>query len=182
MTETTLSRRKKARNDLTAEFVRSFLDYDPETGIFIWKYNEARSRRINMKCVGKVAGCIDSRGYIRIGVCGALYLAHRLAWLCAYGTWPASEIDHIDGNPSNNKISNLRMSTISENNCNRRSGQGRYPKGVGVFHRNGNTYVFAHIKKFGKSIHLGMFNTVDEAHIAYCEAAPKIHGEFARTE
>lgn len=65
--------------------------------------------------IGKPAGHCDRTGYRRIMLDYKMYLAHRIIWLLHYSEWPVNYIDHIDGNPRNNKIENLRDVSHSEN-------------------------------------------------------------------
>src|SRR5690348_14306740 len=96
--------------------LRAMLNYDPETGLFTWRHT-GKGRKAT---VGS-----NSHGYvsIRLTVRGKKkgYLAHRLAWFYTYGEWPKNLIDHIDMNPANNAISNLREATHSTNKANRRA-------------------------------------------------------------
>lgn len=91
-----------AKTDITAEFLREILDYNPDTGVFIWK--QKLSDRI---VPGKVAGGAKT-GSVRIGVLGTNYLAHRLVWLYVTGEWPKHIISHINGNLNDNRFCNLR--------------------------------------------------------------------------
>lgn len=96
---------------LTADYVREVLDYNPETGEFIWK------KRAGHIMPGTKAGGIWKNGYCFIKLKGKQYLAQRLAWLYYYGEWPSGilEVDHIDLNKSNNAITNLRLCTRPSN-------------------------------------------------------------------
>ena len=162
---------------LTAETVRKLLDYDPETGVFRWR-TSGRGR----KGSGSVAGCAKHyRGYASVHVLGKSYASHRLAWLYVYGEWPSDEIDHINTIKDDNRIVNLRIASRSQNkaNCKAKCNNLTGFKGV-------------HLDKFGKfqakitlnnrQRHLGRFDTAEEAHAAYCAAAEKHFGEFARFE
>jgi hypothetical protein len=106
-------------DDLTAEHVRAILDYNPDTGVFRWRWRDDWRKNENARWAGKVAGNINRRGYVRIGINGRSYLAHRLAWFFIYGEWPQKDLDHIDGDPGNNHIANLRLATRQENTRNR---------------------------------------------------------------
>lgn len=161
-------------------FVREWLDYDPITGIFRWRKQPGCARRV----VGCVAGTKRNGTYvlIRLGEYGQL-AAHRLAWIYVHGIEiGGSEIDHIDGNPSNNAISNLRLATSSQQKQNRR---------VQSNNRSGLKGAFYHACHKGKKwrsqikvgdtlIFLGYFHTPEEAHEAYADAALQYFGEFAR--
>lgn len=101
---------------LDQKTVKELLHYDPETGIFMWRKNRGRLAKAN-----NVAGCVHKKdGRVRIKLFGTSYLAHRLAWIYVYGTWPKHNIDHIDHNPRNNRIKNLRDVTKKENNKNQK--------------------------------------------------------------
>lgn len=112
------------------------------------------------------------RGQVKID--GKPYLAHRLVWLLTYGYMP-DFIDHIDRNPMNNKISNLRSVTKSENEHNRgiyKNNSSGYP---GVCFDKRNKKYKAGIKINGKQIHLGYFDTASEAFTAYMLAKIEYH-------
>lgn len=114
------------KNDhtITLDNICQLLDYDPVTGIFLWKLP------VGNTSTGKQAGTLKPDGYIRIQVNGRLYYAHRLAWLMAYGEWPSNIIDHIDGDRKNNSLANLRNATLTENNRSRKRVSAKYKKGV----------------------------------------------------
>lgn len=160
---------------VTAERLREVLHYDQDTGVFTWLKPPTSRRQLT----GQAAGCWSGK-YRVIGVDGTLYRAHRLAWLHVTGKWPAHGLDHRDGDGGNNKWSNLREASTSENNRNRRGHGVVSLKGVSRFVRGSRFR--AHIRVNGKGYHLGSFGTAEEAHAAYCAAAARLHGEFARTE
>lgn len=105
-------------------------------------------------------------------------MAHQLAWLYVNGTWPPSQIDHIDGDGLNNKIENLRLANSAQNNSNRSFNGAVGFKGV-YWNKSGKAYR-AQIQINGRRIYLGSFATPEEAHEAYVKAAKELHGEFAR--
>lgn len=152
---------KSRAETLSIDEARQILSYDRETGIFTWK----RGFR-----AGRTAGG-PTRGYVRIKIDRIDVLAHRLAWAFEYGCWPPSRIDHIDRNPSNNAIANLREATVSQNaqNANRRG----YSKQT-----NGGGFL-ARIKVKDRMIFLGTYPTEGEARSAYIEASRKHFGEFS---
>jgi hypothetical protein len=160
---------------ITAEEARQLLDYNPETGAFTWRVGRTGTAR-----AGTQAGWATNRGYIAVKVKNRQYSAHRLAWLMAYGVWPQEFIDHIDGNPTNNRLDNLREASHTENSRNRRI-QSRNTSGFkGVYWNKAARKWHAQIHTDGRNKHLGLFVTAEEAYAAYCTAAKELHGEFAR--
>lgn len=161
---------------LTAEELRRLLDYDAETGVFTWLISPRNSIP-----TGSKAGNHGANGYVRISVDGRLYLAHRLAWLHVHGEWPPHEIDHVNGDKSDNRIANLRRATRSQNCANKRSRRDNVSgvKGVQWFERNQKWG--ARICIDGQTQFLGLFDRLEDAAAAYKNAAHKYFGEFART-
>lgn len=159
---------------ITHDYLLSILDYNKLTGVFTWKVNKHRAY------AGDVAGCENNSGYIKIGINNHEYRAHRLAWFYVHGKWPTSDIDHIDMNKSNNAISNLRLASKTENR--QHVGIRKHNKCgfKGVWFDEKRKHFRVEIKNNKKRIYLGSFATPEEAHAAYCEAAKKLHGEFAR--
>jgi hypothetical protein len=163
---------------LTKETLQSKLHYNPDTGIFTRICDVGGFKK------GTVAGTkhICSNGvktYIRIGINGKYYLAHRLAWLYMTGEMPQFEIDHIDCDGLNNRFNNLRQATSAQNaiNKSKRSGTKSTLKGVTWYKRNQKWA--ANIIISGKRHYLGLFATEEDAHRAYCEASNRLHGRFA---
>jgi HNH endonuclease/AP2 domain len=160
---------------MTAEYLRNAMSYDAKTGVFVWKNPPVNHPRLR----GLRAGSF-SNGYVLIRVCGHKYGAHRLAWLHAYGDWPAMRVDHIDGDTKNNRISNLRLATSAQNNANARPWRGKLlPKGV---RKTAAGRFEARISFDKRTVQLGTHTTSDEAFAAYCAAAVRFYGEFARTQ
>jgi len=162
----------KHRDDLTAEYVRELLDYNPETGVLIWKRGTRRAPK------GRIAGCPRPDGRLSLGIDGHIYLAYRIIWLIQTGHFPVNQIDHIDGDPSNNRWDNLRAATQSQNNSNMRTNKVNKSgfNGVSFYKRTGRYVAF--IQKNRKTEYLGYFDTAEEAHEAYCARAKELHGEF----
>ena len=88
---------------LTQSKLKELLDYDPDTGIFLWKVSAC-----NRIKVGDIAGCVNKKGYILIRIDYKSYRAHRLAWLDYYGYFPEHGLDHEDRIRHHNWIKNLR--------------------------------------------------------------------------
>jgi hypothetical protein len=120
---------------LTQERLKELLFYDPDTGIFTWRVNRGRGPggcTLGGKLKGKVAGSLHPDNRIFIHIDRRMYGAHRLAFLYVYGRWPEPEVDHIDRDMSNNRISNLREATRRQQNGNRRANIGpAFPKALG---------------------------------------------------
>jgi hypothetical protein len=161
-------------------FVMEWLHYDPASGLFTWMKEPAIMDRDR----GKIAGTIRENGYVFIslgdyGICAA----HRLAWVYVNGDIPEGlEVDHIDGNPTNNAIGNLRLATSSQQKQNK-SVQSNSRSGLkGAYYhacRTGKKWR-SQIKVADRLIFLGYFETAEEAHAAYGVAAIEHFGEFAR--
>ena len=152
------------------------LSYDRATGVFIW----AQNPNSGPPRKGEIAGCLRPNGYIEIGIDGNYYQAHRLAWFYCNGFWPNGYLDHKDLNKKNNRIINLREATFSQNRSNTRAMRDNTSglKGV-VWHKRDKKWQ-AQISADGRQRHLGLFDTKQAAHEAYCIAAVKYHGQFAR--
>jgi len=160
---------------LTVERLRELLKYDPETGIFTRKV--ANSRRVK---VGDEAGTLSTSGYVQIRIGYQRYSAHRLAWFYMTGDWPDQNIDHINCIRDDNRFANLREATFAENsgNASKRSDNSSGFKGV-FFNKRTGAWMAA-IQVRGKKQHLGYFGSAASAHAAYCVAAVRAHGVFAR--
>jgi len=158
--------------NLSAEMVKTILDYSEETGLFTWRANSGRWGRIK---AGSVAGS-NSHGYTTIVLDGARHPVHRLAWLVTHGMWPSGEIDHINGMRSDNRIANLRDVPKRINGQNRRAANADN-KSCGLLGAtpNGKTGWMAQITVDGKRVYIGTFRTAEAAHVAYVEAKRTLH-------
>jgi hypothetical protein len=156
---------------LTIERLREVLDYDPLTGIFRWKIRPACCIQ-----VGDVAGGDNGNGRCRIRVDRRRFYTHHLAWAYMYGVWPKFDLDHRNGNPSDNRIANLREDPDGQNAQNRADAVSKRPTASGWMgvRPNFNRWQ-ASIRVNGRSRHLGLFDTPEEAHAAYLVAKEKLH-------
>ena len=145
-------------NELTAEYLRSILHYDPETGAFAWKISN--SNRVK---AGSVAGSPRGDGYLQIKVQSRAYRAQRLAWLYHFGEWPKLDIDHINRNRSDNRIANLRDVSHKQNQQNRSTNSDNTSGHPGVYWHKQKSKWRAQIKHNYKLIHLGYFDDLEEA-------------------
>lgn len=155
--------------------LKEALEYDLETGDFIWRIRRGRC------AAGSRAGTLNHHGYIAIQVDGRLREAQRWAWLYVHGTWPDREIDHINGNKADNRIANLRLATRSQNLMNARMHRNNRSgiKGVIFFERD-KTWI-ATIRKDGRVVHCSYHKSADEAAAVRASVLSHHHGEFART-
>lgn len=121
-------RSDKPRSAVTPELLREFLRYDSETGELFWRERSARyfplvrqerqARQWNTRCAGKPAMLSKINGHCVGSIFNYLFQAHRVAWAIHYGKWPDKVIDHINGNPADNRIINLRDVETCENSRN----------------------------------------------------------------
>jgi len=143
---------------LTANHVRNLFSYDRVTGILTWKIS--RSNRIK---VGDVAGCNDGRGYLRVKIDGKKYRVHRIVMLIENGCWPKHEVDHLNGDRSDNTLCNLRCATRSENQRNRKRGYNNTSGHIGVtWYKKYNKWN-SKITINGIDYNLGYFNNKKDA-------------------
>lgn len=156
------------------EYLKSRLDYCPDSGKFYWKMKESskRNNQWNARFAGKEAGCKQKHGdltYVSIRIDGKLYLAHRLAWQFIYGEVP-NIIDHIDQNSLNNDISNLRNSDKENNgrNCKLSKNNSSGVNGVYWHKQNQRWAAEGHYTENGinKKVSLGTYTTLEEASAA----------------
>jgi hypothetical protein len=158
------------RRRLTRARLRELLHYDPETGGFRW-----RIRSGNDVHLGHLAG------NVQISIDRRSYRAHQLAWFYMTGRWGRPMIDHRDGDSTNNRWTNLRRATASQNGANRRRPRHNISGFKGAYLCRSGKWR-ARIRRNGLAIHLGNYSTPQAAHAAYVTAARKLFGEFARTE
>lgn len=167
----------KAKEQLTGEYIAKRLDYNPETGVFAWKTPTAKKLK-----PGDKAGTLHKSGYIKIILDGIPYWAHRLAWLYYYKEWPQGEayqIDHINGDKSDNRITNLRLVT-NEKNTRNHVKYAHNTSGVnGVCFNEQSRKWCAQIRVDGKQIHLGYFHFFEDA-VKARKAAEIKHGYIIR--
>ena len=144
---------------ITHEQLINILDYNENTGVFVWK----NPSRYSPSMAGEFAGNKNSLGYIAISIDMIKYYGHRLAWLYVHGYFPEGEIDHKNKIRNDNRISNLREVSHqcnlrnSKNSSNNTSGV----KGVYWFKRTKRWG--AGITIFGKDHHLGYYDDFDDA-------------------
>ena len=174
----------------TPEQLRELLHYEPDTGKLFWRErgisyfpDERAWKSWNTRLSGKETfkSCTQ-HGHKKASIFNATWLGHRVAWAIHYGEWAENEVDHINGDPTDNRISNLRLATRAENGRNRKISKANTSGYKGVWWDNARSRWRAAIRIDGVKTALGCFPDPETAHAAYCEAASKYHGEFARFE
>jgi hypothetical protein len=153
---------------MSIDELKQVLSYDKNTGEFTWT-DKAPTKVKNKPAIAK-----DKLGYVCLKIKGKMYKAHRLAWAFVYGYLPEQHIDHINGNPSDNRIVNLREATRSLNLQNLRKPRSDNQVGLLGVCKNGNNWR-AEIRVDGKKINLGTYPCPEQAHAAYINAKRKHH-------
>ena len=160
---------------LTCDRLRELLDFDPETGVFTQRivYEGQRARWK----AGRVSGSVSKQtGYLTLRLDGKLYQAHRAAWMHHFGVWPQDDIDHLNGQRTDNRIANLRDvdNTINRQNQKRaRADSATGVQGVAPYKDSGRFQ--ARVRHEGISHYLGTYDTVEAARSAYVEAKARLH-------
>lgn len=155
----------------TQDRIRELLDYDPCTGVFTWRISRGN------RAARSKAGTLDSNGYVYIAIDKKDYVAHKLAWIYTNGDVGNRELDHINLQKNDNRITNLRVATRAQNCANSRIRSTNKSGYKGVKLERGRW--IARIKLPGQNKYLGSFKTPQDAHAAYVRAAQLVHGEFA---
>lgn len=151
-----------------AELLKTF-DYDLETGVFTWK----SPPKHRASYAGQPAGG-KAEGYVVLQILRHRYRAHRAAWFFVYGDWPKHEIDHINGNRSDNRIANLRDVPRGINAQNQRGPSKNNRLGVKGVQPCGTKFA-AQIHTKGETRYLGTYPTASAAHEAYLAAKRLLH-------
>ncbi|MFV3090181.1 HNH endonuclease [Pseudomonas sp. GW6] len=160
------------KEHFTREEASQFIEYHPESGMF-------RRKKFAQRGKTEFRGWVDHKGYLRTQVAGKSVLCHRLAWLMHYGHWPKGEIDHINGDRQDNRISNLRACTHQQNNHNQplRTTNTSGVKGV-YWHSRQRKWRGQVCLNYKIHITQG-FDEIADAKAAVIELRNKLHGDFA---
>ena len=151
--------------NITQEIKNTFR-YDPLSGVVYRLMRGGTEKRASFYA--------KRQGRNRVTFKSQKMYAYRVAWLLHYGQWPSGEIDHINGNPADDRIENLRDSSRSMNSENIRTATSRNVTGfLGVARHKKRFH--AMIKLKGKAIYLGSFKTPNAAHDAYLAAKRELH-------
>lgn len=144
---------------LTQDLLKTLLHYDPQTGHFTWKTDRPGGR---VKA-GDRAGTTHYSGYRYVTVAGATVTEHRLAWFYTHGLWPCDDLDHINRVRHDNRLDNLREATRSENCQNQPIRKSNKSGVTGVYYHKVSGKWVATINANKKQLHLGVYDTLEEA-------------------
>lgn len=159
---------------ITQEYLLELFEYSD--GHLIWKKKTSTLSRAK---IGEKAGYFDKGcNYYRLKINNKSYLVHRIIYMMHYGNLP-DEIDHIDGNTSNNRIENLRTATHSQNLCNQKMPSHNTSGIKGVSWKKPLKKWFVQLKINNKKRHFGYFDDIELAELVSIEARNKYHKEFA---
>lgn len=172
---------------------RMLLRYEADSGHLFWLPRspdmfEARQRTREHRCnqwnscwAGKRAfTSIDANGYHHGNIFCKTHYAHRVIWALVTGGWPSNEIDHINGDRSDNRWENLRAASHYKNMQNQRLSAANKSGLKGVCWDKKNRRWMAQIGADGRNIFLGYFDTPAAGHAAYAKASAELHGNFGR--
>lgn len=179
---------RRPRTDLTQQEIKSLVDYNPETGEFVWRPRSEKDNYHGWNGVyaGKPAGTTDRagwNGYKLLTLRAKQYKYHRLVWLWMTGSFPPDgvNIDHINGDKADNRWCNLRLATVSQNGANAKLSKANKSGAKGVFFRSDLK------KKWGANLKVGnvilqrwCFETFEEALAQRREWEREYFGEYAR--
>lgn len=156
--------------EITCAELQARFHYDPDTGTF--------TRRSDGRVMGVKAG---NYGRIQIDLGDQMRYASRLAWLYVHGEWPANQVDHINGDHTDNRIANLRVLSNAENCQNKNRARKDNRSGLlGVSWEARNQKWRARIMVNGRSVALGYHDTPEQAHAAYLKAKSSLHPAWAQ--
>jgi hypothetical protein len=150
--------KKKLARPMTQKRLKSRVSYSPRSGVFRLRRN------------GERIGSPSAKGYLAVQLGVKHYSLHRLAWLYVYGKFPEGVVDHIDHNKHNNALGNLRETTQVDNCKNRKLASNNTSGFVGVRWNEKRNKWTAAIKVDKKNIHLGCFDSYEEAVVVRQEA------------
>lgn len=162
--------------ELTQVRLKELLKYNKRTGLFVWRVLGKNRRKAWYR---KEAGRVNSEGYRRIAIAGKEYRCSRLAWLYCFGSFPAPplQIDHINGIRDDDRLKNLRIATLTQQQMNSKvRGRSKY-RGVS---KQREKWLASCCFGSGQRKYLGLFDTEEGAAAAYLRYARPICGEFLK--
>lgn len=167
-----------AKPRISVAELRRIVSYDPKSGVICWLIRPARN-----VFPGDEAGSIDGQGYRHFMFKKVNYPCHQVAWALLHGEWPLLDVDHQDGNRSNNSEANLRLATVAQNHANRKLAKNNKSGAKGVCFKRGKWEVsigYTDAEGQRRQRYLSRHEDFDLAKIIHDEAAAQMHGEFFR--
>jgi hypothetical protein len=175
-----MGRKSINRGQLTQEYLKERMEYNPETGLAIWLPCAKKCySTFNSRWVHKNIGHLDKNGYCVVTLDDIYYKAHVLFWFYMTGEWPPCEIDHINRIKNDNRWKNLRLATSAQNTINRGLRSNNISGTTGVFWMKRHKKWKAKIVLDGEHIHLGYYSIKEDAIAARQQAETRYYGEFA---
>lgn len=176
-----VSPQERITDRIPVEVLKERLNYDSESGVLTWK---TTNRYLGWDKVGTVAGhehkvnAKSGATYLVVKIDGDTVMAHRAAWALYYGEYPELCVDHINCDKKDNRIVNLRLATLSEQQQNKPTPKNNTSgyKGVTWNEKRGEWLVRIMVE--GKRKHIGWFKTAEEGFAKYCEVGKSLHGDF----
>ena len=166
---------------MNQNLLKSLVHYDPETGVMTWL--PRKEKFWNAQHAGKALSYVNDSGYmevcITINKIQRYYFLHRLAWLYIYGEFPNGPLDHINRIKSDNRITNLRVADATKNGHNVKSYSTNKSGVKGVSWSKAAKKWRAVLVFNKKYMHLGVFDTIDDAEAAYIAASLSFANEFS---
>lgn len=141
---------------ITQDELKEVMLYSPETGLFFWKIDRIRVKG------GDRAGFKSALGYRMIQINGRPYMEHRLAFVYMTGLCP-KRVDHKNEDRLDNRWSNLRKASASENGCNRGAPSNNTSGTKGVYWSGKKQKWKTKVKLNGKSYYFGVYDCIKDA-------------------
>lgn len=176
----------KAKALPSREYLMECFDYNHETGSLTWKtrpishfVDSWRMNQSNSRNSGKVVEMVSASGYIEMKINGSTYKAHRVIWKIVTGDDP-NMIDHINGNRSDNRITNLRLASRTQNGANRGLSSNNLSGHSGVSYHIRDKKWQSYITVNGLRFYIGSFESLDSAVSARKNSEVKYFGNYRR--
>jgi hypothetical protein len=157
------------------EYLRQRLRYEPETGKLYWREHPNMPTHWNTRYAGTEAFTANFKGYRHGTFDYGRYLAHRVAWALHHGHWPDNTLDHVNHDPADNRIENLRQVSQSDNMKNMKRHRNNTSGTTGVFWHSRRRKWLVNIRAHGRTLHLGYFADKQDA-VAARKAAEARYG------
>lgn len=153
---------------IPVEQLHHLFEYDAASGGLTHRTSKHKTK------IGKAAGTVNAHGHLCVWAGSKLAYVHRIAWAMTYGEWPADCLDHMNGIQSDNRIANLRVVSKALNNQNVRAPRSNTKSRLLGVYSAGKRWRSA-ISVDKKQIHIGTFDTPEDAHAAYLVVKRKVH-------